>query len=77
MNLKNIYINKVLIHLVRLNEKVNKISKYFLLALNIQEDIIRLIATGIILLELLLQVPVSAREEYLVPFDSERIRVRD
>jgi len=60
-----------------LNEKVNKISTYFLLALNIQEDIIRLIATGIILLELLLQVPVSAREEYLVPFDSERIRVRD
>ncbi|CAF2924471.1 unnamed protein product [Rotaria sp. Silwood2] len=43
-------------------------------ALNIQNDIIHLIATGIILLELLLQVPVSERNIFLVPFDSEQIR---
>ncbi|CAF0923046.1 unnamed protein product [Rotaria sordida] len=43
-------------------------------ALNIQNDIIHLIATGIILLELLLQVPKSERNIFLVPFDSEQIR---
>ncbi|UJR16362.1 hypothetical protein I4U23_003265 [Adineta vaga] len=38
-------------------------------ALNVQQDIIHLIATGIVLLQLLLQVPVSDRKGYLVPFD--------
>ncbi|CAF3094495.1 unnamed protein product [Rotaria sp. Silwood2] len=43
-------------------------------ALNIQNDIIHLIATGIILLELLLQVPGSERNVFLVPFDSKQIQ---
>ncbi|CAF5073059.1 unnamed protein product, partial [Rotaria sp. Silwood1] len=43
-------------------------------ALNIQNDIIHLILTGIILLVLLLQVPLSDRNIFLVPFDSEQIR---
>ncbi len=52
-------------------------SKFcFHLALNIRNEIIRLIATGIILMELFFQVPVSERKTYLIPFDRERIRVR-
>ncbi|CAF4718013.1 unnamed protein product, partial [Rotaria sp. Silwood1] len=43
-------------------------------ALNIQYDIFHLIATGIILLELLLQVPVSERNIFLVPFNTEQIQ---
>ncbi|CAF0892283.1 unnamed protein product [Adineta steineri] len=43
-------------------------------ALNTQNDIIHLIATGIILLEFLLQVPLSERNELLIPFYSEQIR---
>ncbi|CAF4618692.1 unnamed protein product [Rotaria socialis] len=44
-------------------------------ALNTQTDIIRLIATGIMLLEFLLQVPVSERNASLVPFDSKQIQL--
>ncbi|CAF4031572.1 unnamed protein product [Rotaria sp. Silwood2] len=44
-------------------------------ALNIQHDIIHLISTGIILLVLLFQVPVSDRNIFLVLFDSEQIRL--
>ncbi|CAF1124393.1 unnamed protein product [Adineta steineri] len=43
-------------------------------ALNTQNDIIHLIATGIILLEFLLQVPLSERNELLIPFNGEQIR---
>lgn len=46
------------------------------LALNIQNEIIRLIATGIILMKLFFQIPVEERKTYLVPFDHEYIRVR-
>ncbi|CAF4206145.1 unnamed protein product, partial [Rotaria magnacalcarata] len=46
-------------------------------ALNTQNDIIHLIATGIMLLGFLLQVPVpvSERNELLVPFDSKQIQL--
>jgi hypothetical protein len=45
-------------------------------ALNIQNEIIHLIATGIILIELFFQVPTSERKTLLVPFNREQIRVR-
>jgi len=55
---------------------INKSYVCFYLALNIQNEIIHLIATGIILIELLYQVPVSERKTFIVPFDHEQIRVR-
>ena len=45
------------------------------LAPNTQTDIHRLIATGILLIQLFLQVPTKERDQLLMPFDSERIRV--
>ncbi|CAF1006245.1 unnamed protein product [Adineta ricciae] len=61
-------------------ENFDKLKKYFIsqgfnsFALSVQKDIMQLIATGIVLLQLLFQVPVSERKEYLVPFDSEQIK---
>ena len=45
-------------------------------ALNTRDEIQRLIATGIFLIELLYQVPSSERGLLLFPFNSEQIRVR-
>jgi len=47
----------------------------FDLALSIQNEILRLIATGIFLMECFFQIEVSARETYLIPFDKEQIQV--
>lgn len=47
------------------------------LALNTQDEIRRLIATGIFLLKLLFQIPpTEIHLAVLFPFDSEQIRVR-
>ena len=46
------------------------------LALNIQNEILRLIATGIILMKLFFQIPKDERGTYLVPFDHQSIRVK-
>lgn len=46
------------------------------LALNIQNEILRLIATGIVLMKLFFQIPKDERGTYLVPFDHQSIRVR-
>ncbi len=78
MNLKNISTNKVLIHLVKFVFFLQKTKSYiyFYLALNIQNEIIHLIATGIILIEFFFQIPISERKTFLIPFDHERIQVR-
>jgi hypothetical protein len=46
------------------------------LAFDIQEEILRLIATGIYFVMLLIQVPVIQRDVLLFPFDAEQITVR-
>jgi hypothetical protein len=56
--------------------KNKKFENCFHLALNIRNEIIHLIATGIVLMELLFQVPGWDRKTYLISFDREQIRVR-
>lgn len=55
--------------------KREEVQRMFVLASNIREDILRFIATGIFLMDMLRQIPSSAQTVFLFPFDGEQIQV--
>jgi hypothetical protein len=77
MILNTIYANKALIHWVRSNDWlwIYKDTNLIFLALSIQNEILRLISTGVILIWLVLQMQTLQQKTFQFLFNIEQIKV--